>query len=96
MQRDPDFPEDSKLYDIREQLTALWQEPYRQQLAAKFGTMASTLHSVTYDLARRVGDSAQPAWLQAALRQPGDWQPACPLEVRRFGCVVALQLEACY
>jgi hypothetical protein len=83
VQSDPDFPNERSLFDIREQLTALWKLPYSQQLAAKFGSMAQVLHLLTGDMARRIGESTKPKWLEAALAHNTSWQPCCPIEVRR-------------
>ena len=93
MQRDPDFPDDAQLYDIREQLTALWQLPYSQQLSHKAATVAAMLHSLSWDMARRLGDTARPPWLLKALKQDDSWQPGCPLEVRLLRTLPASRVD---
>lgn len=81
LQRDPDFPEHSKLFDIREQLTPLWRLTYAEQLQEKFASVAALLCGLSWNLARRIGDDQRPTWLQAALS--GSQRLCCPLLVRR-------------
>jgi hypothetical protein len=82
VQRDPDYPDDEKAFDIREQLTPLWQMSYPCQLQEKFATVVKRLDGITLNLARRIGDAVRPAWLQDCMKtQSLGQQLCCPLLV---------------
>jgi hypothetical protein len=83
VQCDPDFSDYEKAFDIREQLTPLWQMSYSSQLQEKFAFVVEMLDALKWNLARRIGDGKRPTWLQSCLAMEAQAQQlCCPLLVR--------------